>query len=216
MKHRRVIEWVVCGCGCEQVLTTGFWPTAVAKTDEVKMPPYVVVVVVIDRTQSLITDHWCCLSLLCLLWLVLVVWYSVMQKCQTVFKQFYDSHTKYVMRAYYIHDRQLTVIMSYDVLTDCRGADLIWLIDCSNRVLTWLHNLGVVTITGYFSKRKTDLVVTAIQAAILMAFNDISTEDVSIEQLTQYVLSVCHRLLLCVVVGLVGCVFGVLIAVYVL
>lgn len=42
----------------------------------------------------------------------------------------------------------------------------------NNRVLRWIHRLGTVTMTGNFVKRKIDLVVSAVQAAILMLFNE--------------------------------------------
>eukprot|EP00823_Brevimastigomonas_motovehiculus_P006923 TRINITY_DN5949_c0_g1_i1.p1 TRINITY_DN5949_c0_g1~~TRINITY_DN5949_c0_g1_i1.p1 ORF type:complete len:757 (+),score=176.94 TRINITY_DN5949_c0_g1_i1:117-2387(+) len=41
----------------------------------------------------------------------------------------------------------------------------------SNRVLTWMHHLGSITVAGYFSRTRVDLVMTPIQAIILLAFN---------------------------------------------
>jgi len=51
----------------------------------------------------------------------------------------------------------------------------------NNRKLRWVHALGVVTIAGYFQKRKIDLVVSAVQASILLQFNE--CEEIPIEQL---------------------------------
>jgi len=41
-----------------------------------------------------------------------------------------------------------------------------------NRVLKWIHRLGQVTMTGNFTRNKIDLVVSAVQAAILLLFNE--------------------------------------------
>lgn len=42
----------------------------------------------------------------------------------------------------------------------------------NNRRLTWIHKLGVVTITGHFTRRDVDLVVSTVQASILLLFNE--------------------------------------------
>jgi cullin-4 len=42
----------------------------------------------------------------------------------------------------------------------------------SNRKLMWIHNLGVVTMSAEFAKRKVDLVLSGVQATILMLFNE--------------------------------------------
>jgi cullin 1 len=53
----------------------------------------------------------------------------------------------------------------------------------NNRKLVWVHKMGVVTIQGNFKKRKCDLVVSAVQAAIMMLFND--TAELSIDAITK-------------------------------
>lgn len=42
----------------------------------------------------------------------------------------------------------------------------------NNRKLRWIHKLGNLTITGQFTKRKIDVVVSTLQAAILLLFNE--------------------------------------------
>jgi DNA-binding MarR family transcriptional regulator len=39
----------------------------------------------------------------------------------------------------------------------------------------WIHNLGVVTMSASFAKRKVDLVLSGVQATILMLFNEQTT-----------------------------------------
>lgn len=54
----------------------------------------------------------------------------------------------------------------------------------NNRKLQWYHKMGVVTLQGNFKKRKMDLVVSAIQSAILLLFND--EEELSIEAIIKH------------------------------
>jgi len=54
----------------------------------------------------------------------------------------------------------------------------------NNRRLRWIHKLGVVTMTGRFIKRPIDLVVSTIQASILILFNE--NEELSIAELIKY------------------------------
>lgn len=51
----------------------------------------------------------------------------------------------------------------------------------NNRRLAWVHKMGVVTIQGNFLKRRCDLVVSAIQATVLVLFND--SEEISIDSI---------------------------------
>jgi cullin 1 len=54
----------------------------------------------------------------------------------------------------------------------------------SNRKLRWIHDLGVVTLGANFTKRRLDLVVSTVQATLLLQFND--TDELTIDQLLQY------------------------------
>jgi len=53
----------------------------------------------------------------------------------------------------------------------------------SNRTLRWIHQLGEVTLCGNFSKGRRDLVLSTVQAGLLMLFND--AEELTIEALTK-------------------------------
>jgi len=53
----------------------------------------------------------------------------------------------------------------------------------SNRRLTWIHELGTVTM-GANLKRRLELVMSTLQAAVLLHFN--TSEELSIEQLIHY------------------------------
>jgi len=39
------------------------------------------------------------------------------------------------------------------------------------RVLHWVHNVGAVTMTAHFTEQKLELVMSALQAAVLLQFN---------------------------------------------
>ena len=52
----------------------------------------------------------------------------------------------------------------------------------NNRRLRWIHELGIVHIAGAFTKRKLELVVSTVQAAILLQFNE--SEELTVQQLT--------------------------------
>jgi cullin 1 len=54
----------------------------------------------------------------------------------------------------------------------------------SNRRLRWIHNLGTVTLVGLFTKRKIDVTVSAIQATILLLFNEF--HELTIEDLMRH------------------------------
>jgi len=41
-----------------------------------------------------------------------------------------------------------------------------------NRQISWIHQLGSVTLTGHFDRRRIDLEVSTLQAAILLLFNE--------------------------------------------
>ena len=52
----------------------------------------------------------------------------------------------------------------------------------NNRRLRWIHELGIVNLSGAFTKRKLELVVSTIQATVLLQFNE--AEELSIQALT--------------------------------
>lgn len=54
----------------------------------------------------------------------------------------------------------------------------------NNRKLRWIHDLGVVTLGSNFAKRRLDLVVSTVQATVLLQFN--SADEIAIDQLIQY------------------------------
>jgi cullin 1 len=54
----------------------------------------------------------------------------------------------------------------------------------SNRKLRWMHGHGVVTVCGNFNKHKIDLMVSDVQAAILLLFNEF--EELSIEEMIKH------------------------------
>jgi cullin 1 len=54
-----------------------------------------------------------------------------------------------------------------------------------NRKLLWVHQLGNVTMTGYFNARPLNLIVSALQACILLLFNE--RESYTITEITQLI-----------------------------
>lgn len=54
----------------------------------------------------------------------------------------------------------------------------------SNRKLSWIHSLGEVTLAGSFERKRIDLVVSTVQAAILLLFNE--QEELSIEEVSAH------------------------------
>lgn len=53
----------------------------------------------------------------------------------------------------------------------------------NNRCLRWVHNLGAVTLSAHFTKKTIDLMLSAVQATILMLFN---TQDmISVAQVIE-------------------------------
>lgn len=52
----------------------------------------------------------------------------------------------------------------------------------NNRKLRWIHDLGIVSLAGNFAKRRLELVVSTVQAAVLLQFNE--AEELTIQQLT--------------------------------
>jgi hypothetical protein len=42
----------------------------------------------------------------------------------------------------------------------------------SNRKLRWIHDLGIITLAANFPKRKVDLILSTVQATILLLFNE--------------------------------------------
>jgi len=51
-----------------------------------------------------------------------------------------------------------------------------------NRLLTWHHQLGTLSLTGNFQPQKLELKVTTLQASILLIFN--TCESISIQEIT--------------------------------
>ena len=49
----------------------------------------------------------------------------------------------------------------------------------NNRKLRWIHDLGTVTLSANFTKRRLDLVVSTIQAVILLQFNSQSSLSIN-------------------------------------
>lgn len=54
----------------------------------------------------------------------------------------------------------------------------------NNRKLRWLHGLGAVTVGGRFGRHRTDLVASAVQAALLMLFNEAT--ELTVAQIMQH------------------------------
>jgi cullin 1 len=54
----------------------------------------------------------------------------------------------------------------------------------SNRRLRWVHSLGVMTVSGNFTKKRIDLVVSTVQANILLLFNEHT--ELSIQNMINY------------------------------
>jgi len=54
----------------------------------------------------------------------------------------------------------------------------------NNRKLMWIHNLGVVTLTASFAKRKIDLVLSGVQATILLLFNEFG--ELSVDEIQRH------------------------------
>ena len=52
----------------------------------------------------------------------------------------------------------------------------------NNRRLKWIHDLGTVTLAAAFPKKRVDLMMTTVQAAILLLFN--AHDQLSVQQLT--------------------------------
>jgi len=71
------------------------------------------------------------------------------------------------------------------VMNECiQSFEAYYATKTNNRRLRWIHKMGVVTLQGNFNKRRMDLVVSAIQASILVLFND--AEELEIEALQKH------------------------------
>lgn len=56
----------------------------------------------------------------------------------------------------------------------------------NNRKLRWIHDLGVVTLGSNFAKRRLDLVVSTVQATILLQFQDGAADEFTIDELMRF------------------------------